>query len=499
MEKFNAVYSVCLNDKNINVILDVIREDIKLSDRSTMICAKMIADTLKKNIDNLSRPPRSKEELRYIVDHLNKLCIKSVTERIVKKNPELYINHKKQVSKEQMRRNLDTFGPRENQVPSRPHSNARKTPEDDETFFSMQPNDTGFSGANEEVGGYASAWGNHLITNVPSDQQPNQAGQQQGQPQQMIHNQPHSQRDGSFDQRFQKLMNDRNSMGQRQKPETPDFTLDGSGNDVKQKKMLRKMQEQSMGGGMNGGMGGMSGMMGNGMPDMMGNGMSNMMGNGMPDMMSGMGMGDNPYASLLGAGAPPPSQMPQQNFGQNNPMNQMPQQQEFGNQWNNFMSQMNQNNQNNQSGNFMGMGNPLMPLSSTNIMMDQMGNGNVPHQTVKTAQLQNAYERKMAERSKIDIETGQPVQSNNLQSFNGMQNIPSGGMGMMNPSGGMGMMNPSMGMPGIMNPSGGMPGMMNPSMGMPGMMNPSGGMGMMNPSMGMSGMMNPMQIPMFPQ
>jgi len=368
MSKFDRVYEVCLNNKNINGLIDAIRGKIKLSEKSIPTCGKMIVDIMKKKIELLSRPPRNTDELRDIAKYLNQKCIDDMIERIAKKYPDLYINQNKQISKEQMRRNLDTFGERANHVHQRPHSNTRKTPTDDEVFYNMQPNDTGTPGS-DGSGSYASAFGNHMITDV-------RAGDKQ-QP----FNNPHSQRDGSMEQRYQQYMNTRNDMGQRQKPETPDFSLDGSGEKVKQEKLKRKMEQESM--SRMGVAGGMQNDMLNGMP------MGMMMGGMMGEMM-----GDNPYAALLGGGAP------------------------------NLPSNLPSNSQSNLPS--MGMGNPLFPMSSTNMMADQMGfNGS--SQTVKSMQLSSDYERKMAERHAIDVETGQPAHSGSSSMY-GMQNVPSGGM-----------------------------------------------------------------------
>ena len=385
MEKNNILYSVCLNDKNISALIDIICEDIKLSERSIPKCAAMAEDIMKKNISKLSRNPRDREELRKIVKYLNQLCISTIIEIITKKYPDLQINRKKQVSREQLRRNLDVWGDRENRVPDRPYIKSRKEyDDDDKTFYSMKPNDLGISGNDDAFGGFASAFGNHLITNVP-------AGQKQ------VFNNPHTQKDpGSFEQRFNQLINDRNyGLHANQKPETPDFTLDGSGDKVRQEKMMRRIEDQQVG---MGGMGGMPGGMG-GMP-----GMSGMMGNGMPGNMSGTtgwndpsgsfqacaspvrgtGGSDNDiYASLLGAGAPS-----QPMFSQQQTMGGM-------------------------TG--IGLGNPLMPLSSTNMMADQLGMNSMQNysgnQSAKTMQLQNDLEKKLAERRQTDMETNQPQAS----------------------------------------------------------------------------------------
>ena len=182
------------------------------------------------------------------------------------------------------------------------------------------------------------------------------------------------------------------------------------------------------------GMGGMGGNMG-AMGDMM---------SGMPmgmNSMSSMGnMSDNIYASLLGDGAPTQSQSTgSAAWGQG------------------------------QSDSFMGMGNPLMPLSSTNLMADQMGYNsmNTPlggygmrmeDQSVKSMQLNNDYEKKLAERKLVDLETNQP-QATTQRYDNQMNSTQMSGM-MPNM---MGMMSNTMAMnPMTINPMAMNPMTMNP-------------------------------------
>jgi hypothetical protein len=204
--------------------------------------------------------------------------------------------------------------------------------------------------------------------------------------------------------------------------------------------------------------------------------MGGMMGNGIPGGMNNMPM-DDPYASLLGAGAPG------QNTGQINP--------------------------------FMGMGNPLMSMSSTNMMADQMGFSNMnggqngfgsggQNSSVKSMQLQNDYERKMAERRMVDMETNQPQASNNSNNYGnqmammgmisggniqipnmGIQNMGMQNMGMQN----MGMQNMGMqNMGNVQIPSTGMQNMGMQNMGMQNIGMPN--MGMQNMGMQNMGMPN---------
>jgi hypothetical protein len=372
MDNGDILHRICFNDKHINALIEVIRGEIKISERSIPKCASMVADVMKKNISRLNRQPKNKEELKKIVEYLDKMCVNSIIEIIVKKYPDAYINRKTQVSKEQMRRDLDVWGDRGNHVQDRPHTRTRREYDDDETFYSMRPNDTGFAG-HEDTGGYASAFSNPMITNVPLGQK------------QPAFNNPHSQRDGGFEQRYQQMMNERNyGMGGPQKPPTPDFTLDGSGEKVRMEKMKRQMETNQMGMGAMGGMGSMGGLFDNGMSGLGGTyGMGTGTMEGAAPMMGGGGFDmSDPYASLLGSGAPG---VQGQGQGQQIP--------------------------------FMGMGNPMMPMSSTNIMADQYGYTGQGNVSAKQMQLNNDYERKMMERRMTDVETGQPQGSSSQNNY----------------------------------------------------------------------------------
>jgi len=456
MEKYDKLYSICLNDKHVNALIDIICEYIKLSERSIPKCAAMITTCMKQNIGQLSKYPKNNEQLKEFVKILDRACVNTIIEVIAKKHPELHINKKKQVSKEQMRRDLDVWPDRDNHVQNRPHMRTRKEYDDDETFYNMKPNDTGFPGC-ENTGGYASAFGNHLITNIPigSKQPP--------------YNNPHSQKNTTrFQQQYELMMAERNNdMRGNQRPPEPDFTLDGSGDRVKNEKLRRQMESTQM----------------------IGNGMDNMV--GINTSFSGMPT-DDPYASLLGAGAPGmygPG-MPGQGMGQGMPGQGMPGQGMPGQGIGQGMANP-----------FMGMGNPLMPMSSSYLMSDQTNKFD-GGSSVKSAQLQNDYEKKMAERRQIDVETNQPQQSATYSNQMGMMgNMGNMGMPMNNMSMGMPMNNMPMNNMAMSNmPMNGMPMNGMPMNGMPMNGMPMSNMPMSNIPMNgipMNGMpMNNMNIPM---
>jgi len=452
----NILHSICLDEKNIDLLIDELRDNIKLNETTIPKCVTMIRRTMEQNIDRLSRPPKNRDELREFVNYLNKLCVGSIVEYVVKKNPNLYINKKKHPNKEQIKRDLDVYGKRDCTISSRPHTNTTKSydhedddtkyitrrptktqPSHDDEFLNMQPNDTGFAGTDGSSSMYASPWDNNSITQVSGGQS------------QSTFNNPHTQRNpDELSQRYNTLMEQRrNDINGPRQPEEIDFTLDGSGDKVRREKMMR-MQETQPG-------------------NMMGGMMS-----GMPSGMDGMGsMGsfsafDDPYASLLGQGAPP---IQTQNFGgiQPGPMMSPPQ-----------MSSQNYGQMPQQMPNY------------GNGTGQQYYNGN--QSSAKTMQLTNDLERHLAERQQIDIETGQPASSgNNGSNQYGMGNQNQYDPSMMQNPGMSMMQNPMMQNPMMQNP--GIPMMQNPMMqnpGMPMMQNPM----MQNPMMqnpGMPMMQNP--------
>lgn len=352
MEGFEIVYSVCLNKKNIKMLIDIIREDIKLSENAIPKCASMIYEIMNRNIKRLKRAPRNKEELKKVVRHLNSLCINSIIEAIIKKYPNLRISRKKQIGQEQMKRDMDIYGERDNYIVDRPYTKSKKE-YDDEITYNMVPNDIGIQGT-DNFCNYASAFDNHLITNIP-------IGQKQ------VFNNQHSNRDSTqLEKRYKELVEQRNQeFGKQVRPPTPDFTLDGSGEKVRMEKMKRLQEQQISCNNVNG--------------------MYGTMGNEIPIGTSSFGM-DDPYATLLAAGAP---------------------------------NQINQ---------FVNGGNPNVEYEygisgKFNNLTGSTGSNN---QSVKSLQLQYDYEKKLAERQMVDIETNQPITNNNNNQMYKMPEIVNG-------------------------------------------------------------------------
>ena len=174
MDGKETLFRVCLSDKNINIIINAIKNKIKLSDRSIPRCTKMIEEIMRNNIKRLNGLPSNKEEMTQVIKYFNQKCIDEIISIIVKKYPDALINGKKQASRVQMDRELDTFGDRENSFMDRPHTRSKKehAEMDDDEFMNMKSNDVGYGAYdNSSMGSYASAFGNHSITGMSPGQQ----------------------------------------------------------------------------------------------------------------------------------------------------------------------------------------------------------------------------------------------------------------------------------------------------------------------------------------
>jgi len=214
--------AICLDERNINVLVKNITENVRISDKSIPRCTEMIIHEMERNLARLSRPPKDREETKEIVYFLNKTCLDNMMDYLIKKFPQLQSgkptkafrnessessgtrretyplktdrlnpkgetyplktdrlnpkgdNPPKQVvgvnptkSKEKIKRDMDVYGDRLCHVSDRPHANTSKTyvEEDDDQTININPNDTGFVGSDRSGGNYASPWDNYSIMN----------------------------------------------------------------------------------------------------------------------------------------------------------------------------------------------------------------------------------------------------------------------------------------------------------------------------------------------
>lgn len=152
------LYSKCLNNNNINMLIQLLIDNMKVSHKSIALCVNIIKDTMKKNIKKLSRPPRNDEELKGIIKYINKLCINTIKEIISKKY------NKYTVTNEQFKRELE-FNNKKNNIIDYPQIQTKKYDDSTYTHYDNQNlhslNDENF----DYNGNYASAFDDHMITN----------------------------------------------------------------------------------------------------------------------------------------------------------------------------------------------------------------------------------------------------------------------------------------------------------------------------------------------
>lgn len=282
MDGNNILYQICFNERNIHIIMGLICKEVKLSDRSLPKLEKMIQECMKKNMKRLNRIPRTKDEIKDVVRHLNKYCVDEILDNITKKYP---VPKREPVSRDlskvQMKREMDVWGERENYVVNRPEARVKrqgsyeppkmKDPLD-MMFETMNPNNTGYNPMDGNRGDYASPWDDHTITGKmpntidPVSTTPDRYGSDPV-------NEDYSKR-----YEMLKMERDKFSGSQVSMPKEIDFSLDDPATKAR-KKMEREQEDAVM--------------------DMMGNdSMSDRFNSGAPSSI------DDYYSSILGAGAP---------------------------------------------------------------------------------------------------------------------------------------------------------------------------------------------------
>ena len=166
MNGTRILYEICLNKKNISMLIEVICEDVKLSKRSIPKCIEKIQEIMKKNISRLNKSPKNMDEVKKIVKFLNGLCISTIIEIIAKKYPDIRKINKNQNDRTRVRSDLDIYGNRENHVPNRPYIKSKKD-YDKQNFPEENPDNIGYQ-ANDIDNSYtyASAYDNHLLSSI---------------------------------------------------------------------------------------------------------------------------------------------------------------------------------------------------------------------------------------------------------------------------------------------------------------------------------------------
>lgn len=291
METKNRILQqICFNERNIGIIVGLICQQVKLSDRSVPKLIKMIEDCMKKNMKRLNRDPTTKDEIKEVVRNLNRYCVEEIINIISKKYPEAFGGTKKNVGKMQLKRDMDVYGQRDVQIVERPHIVSKKDNREEENpldamFAGMNPNEMGHNPS--DFNSYASPFEEHSITGganlktVSSSQD---------------RFMPESNNKEDFSKRYEMFKSERDSFMGSQAPKIPevDFSLDDPETKAR-KKMEREQNNKNM---------------------------ENLQGNDTMNGNIGGGIEDY-YSSILGSGAPPLNDSVQTNMtglGSGNPV-----------------------------------------------------------------------------------------------------------------------------------------------------------------------------------
>lgn len=249
------LWGLCMSRGNIRELAEIILEESQKSPKYTNACMTRVKAVMERKLKALSRKPRDRSEVSKIFKKLNEICIDSVLETLSRSSNE--------------RGRSRGRGQGQERKPER-------RPDD------FAPADMGYTDC-------ASVDDDYMITTKINP--------------------------GAAVRTYDHYNNPNNRnmfLGGRQKPPTPDFSLDGSGEEIRRRKAMARMQEEAAARGY--GQGGMQMGYGQGPPGF---------GQAPPSYGSDMGgydqggafggSGDaygqaepNPYQYLLGAGGPPP-------------------------------------------------------------------------------------------------------------------------------------------------------------------------------------------------
>jgi hypothetical protein len=410
MDLKQKLYSGVFSDKNINALMQIIQQDkeliamIKLNniDKESFFlkCKTKIKNYLKKYFDEVSDVSQIRDikQCQQMLTTINQNTLSDIHKTIQNS-----FNRKRKNTNQNMQRDQEVYGPRDNHFMKRP--DVDKNTFEDSNVIDMSNDRSGFEGIGPSSRGdmYASPWENHSITNIPAAGQ-GPGGQGSISQFNIPSNSPYA---GNFNQEPKQLSSDPRSMDmdsrlqrmksdrdqdfgrQHQKPPEINFSLDPNG-DRMRKERLKQSQPNSDINGMSSmsSMGGMNSMGMNGMDPAMG-----MFDN--YDPMAGNIESLDPVAGLLGPGMPGNLNMQQ--------MQGMPNQQ-------------------------MQMG---MPNQQMQGMQDRGGYSMESNNSQKSMDLSTNLERMIAERQRIDADTGHKMVKSNTQSSvmqNQMPMMPMMGM-----------------------------------------------------------------------
>lgn len=179
---------LCCNRRNIHHVMTDILQELKLSERSTAKCAKMVAEILRRQIPNVDYRLRNEDEYIQCVRKLNDYCVDKIVSSISKSYPHLVIKKTRQAPNQtggrgrnhnhnqRLKRDLQLYPDQKNHVSERPVGTAFRSDYGSESESEHDSEDESKYGRMKNFGdggcSYASAShvGGDLLADIPLDQ-----------------------------------------------------------------------------------------------------------------------------------------------------------------------------------------------------------------------------------------------------------------------------------------------------------------------------------------
>lgn len=172
MSILSMIYDICLSNKNIIIIIAGIEENAKLNDKFKIYCSSLAKKLIKYQIAKsakISNLPQNNKQLREYIKQLNKLCVMKISNALIKKYPSCKINKRVQVNHEKLQRDYAIYGDRDNKYLERPYAEPKK--DYTETLESFQAHDIGYKSL--ESNQYSNIYQNNgdylLVSSIPEE------------------------------------------------------------------------------------------------------------------------------------------------------------------------------------------------------------------------------------------------------------------------------------------------------------------------------------------
>jgi hypothetical protein len=177
-QQLQYIYNKATSKDNINYLLKCLNENVVIDGSNINKIIGAIHSFMNHKMNFVRVIPETEGQFNKMMEILNNKCIEKVAQEYLQKNPDMFKNNQRHTNK--LQREYETHGDRNNNISQRPHStqgssrggNSRGNGGNndnryDNDFSSRRPNDTGFEGVSEDLGGYAPAFGDTMITNLP--------------------------------------------------------------------------------------------------------------------------------------------------------------------------------------------------------------------------------------------------------------------------------------------------------------------------------------------